>query len=102
MSSMYYKGRPVPDDSSKVCILYDPDNGRVVHVHGVTVLEGENAINENELEERARSRATAVGRSISGLRALHLKISEIPQGTSFTVNTEGTGLIRGTRQTHRK
>jgi hypothetical protein len=98
MRSMHFKGRPVPDDSSKVCILYDAKTGRVVHVHGVTVLEGGQPISESELEERARSRAVAIGRSVSGLKILHLRIPEIPQEIPLIVNPEGTGLISVTQQ----
>ncbi len=99
MKSMYFKGRAVSDESSKVCILYDPRDGRVVHVHGVTALQGGRSISEDELEQRAKSRAAAIGRSVSGLKTLHLPISEIPHGMSLTVNSEGTGLVPATQST---
>jgi hypothetical protein len=31
MQSIHFKGKPVPDESSKVCVLFDPSDGRVVH-----------------------------------------------------------------------
>src|SRR5580658_9940850 len=50
----YVDGKPVSDDASKVCILFDPKDGRVVHVHTATELHSQNTLTESEMEERAR------------------------------------------------
>ena len=52
MKTLFVNGKPVGDDASKVCVLFDPKNGRVVHVHGVTSLNGGKKISDSELEKR--------------------------------------------------
>lgn len=93
MKSMTFKGKPVSEDASKVCVLYDPRDGRVVHVHGVTILDGGKAISLVELEQRAMNHARTFGRSLEGVKALHLPLSALRQHRAFKVNGEGTGLV---------
>jgi hypothetical protein len=93
MKSMFVKGKPVSDDASKVCLLYDPKDGRVVHVHGVTTMPGGKVVSHSELEERAKMHAKAFERSVEGLKPLHLPLSAIRQVGGLKVNSNGTGLI---------
>jgi hypothetical protein len=93
MKSMIAKGKPVGDDASKVCILYDPKDGRVVHVHGVTTMQGGKNVSHAELEQRAMTHAKAFGRSVEGLKSLHLPPSAIPQHGGLRVNADGSGLV---------
>lgn len=93
MNSMFVKGKALSDDASKVCILYDPKDGRVVHVHGVTTLQGGREVSHPELEQRAMTNAQALGRSVEGLKALHLPLSALRQPGALKVNANGTGLV---------
>jgi hypothetical protein len=36
MRTLHIKGKLVDDQNTKVCVLYSPKDGRVVHVHGAT------------------------------------------------------------------
>jgi len=92
MKILFANGKPVNDDASRVCVLFDPQNGRVVHVHGVTTLDGGKKVSEAELEERTIARAKALGRSVSGLKALHLPVSALRESRIFKVDANGTGL----------
>lgn len=92
MKSAHVHGMPVSDDSSKVCVLYDPEDGRVVHVHGVTTIQGGKEISDVELERRTIAHAKSLGHRIHGLRSLRVPISAIRQGGGLKVNAEGTGL----------
>jgi hypothetical protein len=93
MYSIIFKGKPVSDDASKVCVLYDPKDGRVIHVHGVTIMHGGKEVSRAEIEQRAMARAKALGRSVEGVKPLHLPLSAIRQRGGFKVNTDGTGLV---------
>lgn len=92
MKTLFVKGKPVDDKSSQVCVLFDPKNGRVVHVHGVTALHGGKKSSEAELEKDATEHAKAFGHSVAGLKALHVPISAIRERGAFKVNAQGTNL----------
>jgi hypothetical protein len=93
MKTQHVQGKPVADGASKVCILFDPKDGRVVHVHGSTVIGSPNAIAESELEQRARRHAEHFGRATAGMKALHLPAEVVRQHRGFRVNERGDGLI---------
>ena len=93
MNSIIFKGKPISDDASKVCVLYDPKDGRVVHVNGVTTLPGGKEVSPADLERRAMTHAKALGRSVKGLKPLHLPLSAIRQPGGFKVNAKGTGFL---------
>lgn len=93
MKSSHVHGKPVSDDSSKVCVLYDPKDGRVVHVHGVTTIQGGKQVSDVELEQRTIAHAKSLGHPVHGLRSLRVPISAIRQGGGLKVNAEGTGLV---------
>jgi hypothetical protein len=93
MKSQHFQGKPVGNEHSRVCVLFDPANGRVVHGHGVTVLESAKPIEPAELEARARRHALSMGKSVDGLKALHLPLEAIKAHAAFKVNPEGTGIV---------
>lgn len=93
MNSIIFKGKPVSDDASKVCVLYDPKDGRVVHVHGVTVMHGGKEVSHAELEQRTMRHAQTLGHFIEGLKPLHLPLSAIRHGGGFKVSPDGAGLV---------
>ncbi len=53
-----------------ICVLYAPDDGRIVHTHSVVTLTGGKTVTEAELERRARERTgpgRKKGRGTSGV-----------------------------------
>jgi len=92
LKTLFVKGKPVDDNSSRVCVLFDPKNGRVVHVHGATTLPGGKKRSDAELETEATEHASAFGHSVAGLKALHVPLSAIRERGAFKVNAQGTGL----------
>lgn len=94
MKAQYFKGKAVDDRAAKVCVLFDPKDGRIVHVHGATKLDGAKEIDENELERRAIGHAKSFGHEVAGLKALHVPISAIRQPGTLKVNAEGSGLVQ--------
>lgn len=93
MKEQHIRGKPISDDASKVCILFDPKDGHVVHVHGSTVIDAKNDISESESEARARKFAKHFGKSVDGLKAIHVPIAAVRQYGKLRVNERGDGLI---------
>jgi hypothetical protein len=94
MKAQYFKGKVVDDRAAKVCVLFDPKDGRIVHVHGVTKLDGTNEIDEKELERRAIGHAKAFGHEVATLKALQVPISAMRQPGALKVNPAGSGLVQ--------
>jgi hypothetical protein len=93
MKAQHFEGNPVSDQASRVCLLFDPKDGRVVHAHGVTVLQSVGAISDAELEERARGYAQHFGKKVADLQALHVPIDAIRNVGKLQVNSQGDGLM---------
>jgi hypothetical protein len=86
MRAIYSKGNPVADDASVVCVLFDPSDGRIVHIHGMTRLDGGPSATEAELEQRALENARHLGHSTAGIEALHVPLSAIRQRGTLKVD----------------
>ncbi len=93
MTHHYFQGQPVDDARSRVCVLFDPRDGRIVHGHGVTILDADNALEPSELEARARKHATNLGIAVDELKALHLPIEAIRGQGAVKVNATGDGVV---------
>jgi hypothetical protein len=102
MKTLMANGKAVSDTASKVCVLFDPKDGRPVHVHGVTTLNSENKISAGEMEARAHKHAKHFGKSTAGLRALHVPIAAIRAHGAFRVNERGDGLVSVPRRPRRR
>ena len=104
MKNQHFQSRPVEKERSRVCLLFDPEDGRVVHGHGATILQSEKQIEPAELEARARKHALSLGKRVEGLKALHLPLEAIHGHAAFKVNPKGEGvvpLVRPTRHRQR-
>jgi hypothetical protein len=94
MQTLFIKGKRVDDQNTKVCVLYSPKDGRVVHFHGATVVPGADPVSDAEMEKRAVRHAAGLGREVEGVKALHVPYSTFVQHSKgFKVNAEGTGLV---------
>jgi hypothetical protein len=94
MKNLVIQGKRADDATTRVCVLYSPEDGRVIHVHGASVAAGATPVSEAEMESRARRHAVRLGRNVEGVGALHVPYSSLaafPHG--FKVNPEGTGLV---------
>jgi hypothetical protein len=109
MKTLLFHGKPLDDAASQVCVLYDPKDGRVVHVHGATAIRKERALSRAELEKRAMQNASAFGHSVAGLKALHVPVSAIQQrgtlkveGEALVVSSHASAPIKELLAAHRK
>jgi hypothetical protein len=92
-----YGNAPAPEDQ-KLCVLYDPSNGNILHTHWVTTLPGGRKVDKAELEKRIRERATSRGRDASGLKVLHVDPAEYVQGIHYRVDLAAGKLAECPKQ----
>ena len=94
MRNLSIQGKRADDATTRVCVLYSPEDGRVIHVHGATVAAGATPVSEAEMESRARLHAVNLGRKVEGARALHVPYSSFAMSArGFKVNAQGSGLV---------
>lgn len=53
-------------------VLYDPQDGRIVHMHHVIAFEGARRRDHDELQSSARESAKRFGCQMDGLKVLHV------------------------------
>ena len=74
--------------STKICVLYDPQDGRVVHTHSVVVLQGARDVTEAEVEASAKDRAEKLGHEIAGLSTLRVAAEDCDRSSQYRVDLE--------------
>jgi hypothetical protein len=82
-----------PEDV-KICVLYDPKDGRVIHHHRVVVFPGAKKVDEKEVERRTLERAARFGRDTSKLKALHVSDKERNPSSAYRVDLRSLTLIK--------
>lgn len=93
MHSQHFQGSPLSGETSRVCLLFDPKDGRIVHAHGHTALQSKKPIEPAELESRARRHAKRLGKNVEGVKALHVPLASIQSLRVFKVNAGGDGVV---------
>jgi len=86
-------GQHIKPESVKICVLYDPKNGRVIHHHKVVVFPGAQKVDKTEVERRALERAATLGRETSKLKALHVSEKECNPSSAYRVDLTSLTLI---------
>jgi hypothetical protein len=81
-------------EDQKLCVLYDPSNGAIVHTHWVTTLPGGRVVGQAEMEKRIRERAAFRGRDVQEMKVLHVDPKDYEQGTRYQVDTKAGKLTK--------
>lgn len=79
--------------SSEAVVLFDPRDGRVVHVHHSIVLEGGTRSEPEEMCRRAVTHARGLGCATDGLETLHVA-DYVPSPTPLVVDVGRRVLVR--------
>jgi hypothetical protein len=82
----------VPEEV-RVCVLYDPRDGRIVHHHQVVTFAGANKVDEKEVERRTLARAASFGSDTSTLRALHVSGKDCDPSHRYKVDIKTLTLV---------
>ena len=93
MKSIHFCHKPVDDSASRVCVLFDPKNGHIVHIHGVTSLRGDRSCTNSQLEEITVSHAKSFGRWKVGMKTAHVPVAAIRQRGSLKMVDKGEKVI---------
>jgi len=108
VKGQFFQGKLLNANRSRVCILFDPKDGRVLHTHCVTTLHTGNQLEVAEIESRARRHAKGFGKSVDNLKALHLPFEALGGHIAYRVNSAGNAIeplarpTQGARKAHRK
>lgn len=101
--SGFNKGSKVlkPEDV-KICVLYDPKDGRIAHHHMVSTFPGGQRVDEKEVERRTLARAASFGTDTSKLKALHVAEKECNPSRRYKVDIRTLTLIEIPRPEHKR
>jgi hypothetical protein len=91
---MIKSGKIIKPDDVKICVLYDPKNGRVIHNHQVVVFPGAKKVDKKEVERRALERAAMFGRDTSKLKALHVSEKDCSPSSAYRVDLTSLTLVK--------
>jgi nitroimidazol reductase NimA-like FMN-containing flavoprotein (pyridoxamine 5'-phosphate oxidase superfamily) len=78
----------------KVCVLYDPKDGRVMHNHKVVVFPGAKMVDDKEVERRALERAARFGTDTAKLKALHVSEKDCSPTSAYRVDVRSLTLVK--------
>jgi hypothetical protein len=73
--------------------VYDPSDGKIVHMHHVVVFEGGKKVNEQEAENEAMHRAKSRGHAADKLKTLLVHHHAVPRGGRFRVDLVSKKLV---------
>jgi hypothetical protein len=81
-----------PEDV-KICVLYDPKDGRIAHHHMVSTFPGGQRVNEKEVERRTLALAASLGTDTSKLKALHVSEKDCDPSRRYKVDIKKLALV---------
>ena len=79
--------------SHTAVVLYDPRDGRVVHIHQFFVFEGGEEPEEETRARMAHDTARQAGHDVGALELLHADSATLASGTGYRVDTKARVLI---------
>lgn len=88
-----YEGGTVGVKSVKVCVAYDPENGRVHRIHRVITLDGGKEPSDREIEAHVLGSLAKHGLKAEDLRVLHVAHDAVKPRTLYTVDTSSKSLL---------
>lgn len=75
------------------CVLYDPKDGQIRHIHSVTTLGRMRAETDEEVEREAYALAKEGGRDVRAVRTLHLRDAELKPYVTYRVDVKSASLV---------
>lgn len=78
--------------SVNCCVLYNPNNGEICHVHRIVTMENAYEASTKELEQRTLEMAGELGTDISSMKLLHVDEKMIESGKKYKVDVNNQRL----------
>ncbi len=72
--------------SVQTCVVFDPTDGTIQHIHDVVTFEGGEAVSDYDVEQRALSLAADRGLDASMLKTIHVDPEELEPGRRYAVD----------------
>src|ERR1700677_1648351 len=69
-----------------VCVLFDPKNGSIAHIHRTFVFEGGRTRSESEMAARARELLSKFGRDGTHLQVLHVPAQKLLSSKAYKID----------------
>ena len=91
--AMQTTGGNLRAQAHRVCVIYDPVDGRIIHVHHDVALPGGRPAGENEIETAAMTQLRKRGRETGGLRVLHAKPEDLRPLVRYKVHRLENRLV---------
>jgi hypothetical protein len=85
--------------SPRVCVVYDPVDGRILHVHRLVTLSGGLARSEEEFHERAIELAKKAGHTCSNPSVINVPAGEMERATAYKVDLGSLRVISEFKRT---
>ena len=82
----------------RICVLYDPSNGAIVHTHKVTTLPRGRRLDDTAMERRIRELAKSHVADAPELKVLHVNPENIVMGTNYRVDVAAGKLVEVKRK----
>jgi hypothetical protein len=79
--------------SVKCCVLYDPSNGEIRHVHRIVTMDSAYETSTKDLEERTLKMASELGTNITSMKLLHIDEKMIESGKKYKVDVNNQRLV---------
>jgi hypothetical protein len=90
----FAKGRKaLKPEEVKICVLYDPKDGRIAHHHAVATFPGGQRVDAKEVERRTLARAASFGTDTSKLKALHVSEKDCDPSHRYKVDIKTLKLV---------
>lgn len=88
--------------SEKCCVLFDPSDGAIRHVHRVVTMEGADETPEQIIEKRTLQLAKELGVEVAQLQLLHVDPRSIEPGQQYVVDPAKRCLMAVERPVDKK
>jgi hypothetical protein len=72
--------------SVRVCVLYDPHDGRVVHTHRVLCMQGGRESTDEEIEANCKDAAKRAGHNVSEVSLMHIAGEHYERNARYRVD----------------
>ena len=76
------------------CLLFDPQDGKIRHVHRVVTMQGAPALSRSEIEARTLRLASKMGMDTASLRLLHVEEEALSERARYTVDPVSHQLVK--------
>ena len=93
MKNLVFRGKPLGEKASQVCVLYDPKDGRIVHVHGATAAREELCLDQSSTRGKNHPKRKSNWSLSCRIENLHVPLSAIQQRGVLKVDEKRETLV---------